>query len=44
MSTLEAVAAALRALGEGEAASRLDALLAAGVALATRLRGAGEPP
>jgi DTW domain-containing protein YfiP len=43
MSTLEAVAAALRALGEAEAAARLEALLAAGVALATRLRG-GEPP
>lgn len=37
MSTLEAVAAALRALGEGEAASRLDALLEAGVALVERL-------
>lgn len=39
MSTLEALAAALRTLGEPEAAARLDALLAAGVELATRLRG-----
>jgi DTW domain-containing protein YfiP len=39
MSTLEALAAALRALGEPEPAARLDALLAAGVDLATRLRG-----
>lgn len=37
MSTLEAVAAALRALGEAEAASRLDALLEAGIALVARL-------
>jgi DTW domain-containing protein YfiP len=44
MSTLEAVAAALRALGEADAAARLDALLAAGVALASRLRGLAEPP
>jgi DTW domain-containing protein YfiP len=40
MSTLEALAAALRQLGEPEPAARLDALLAAGVELATRLRGA----
>lgn len=39
MSTLEALAAALRTLGEPDAAARLDALLAAGVELATRLRG-----
>jgi DTW domain-containing protein YfiP len=39
MSTLEAVAAALRTLGEEDAADRLDALLAAGVELATALRG-----
>lgn len=39
MSTLEALAAALRTLGEPRAAEDLDALLAAGVALATRLRG-----
>jgi DTW domain-containing protein YfiP len=39
MSTLEALAAALRMLGEPEPAARLDALLAAGVELATRLRG-----
>ncbi len=39
MSTLEAVAAALRTLGEPDAAARLDALLAAGVELATALRG-----
>jgi DTW domain-containing protein YfiP len=39
MSTLEALAAALRALGEPEPAARLDAVLAAGVELATRLRG-----
>jgi DTW domain-containing protein YfiP len=39
MSTLEAVAAALRALGEPGPAAELDRLLAAGVALATRLRG-----
>jgi DTW domain-containing protein YfiP len=44
MSTLEALAAALRALGEAEAAARLDALLAAGVALATRLRGGAGAP
>jgi tRNA-uridine aminocarboxypropyltransferase len=37
MSTLEAVAAALRALGEPDAASRLDDLLDAGVALVARL-------
>jgi DTW domain-containing protein YfiP len=40
MSTLEAIAAALRAVGEPAAAAGLDALLAEGVALATRLRGA----
>lgn len=40
MSTLEAVAAALRLLGEPAAADRLDALLADGVALVARLRGA----
>jgi len=39
MSTLEAVAAALRALGDLEAADALEALHADGVALATRLRG-----
>jgi DTW domain-containing protein YfiP len=39
MSTLEALAAALRELGEPDAAAGLDALLAAGVELATRLRG-----
>ena len=39
MSTLEAVAAALRVLGEPEAAAGLDALLAKGIALATSLRG-----
>ncbi len=39
MSTLEALAAALRTLGERDAARRLDALLASGVELATRLRG-----
>jgi DTW domain-containing protein YfiP len=39
MSTLEAVAAALRALGDAQAASALEALHAAGVALATRLGG-----
>lgn len=38
-STLGAVAAALRLLGEVEAADRLDALLADGVALVARLRG-----
>jgi DTW domain-containing protein YfiP len=46
MSTLEALVAALRALGEPDAAARLDDLLAAGVELATRLRGgpgAGPP-
>lgn len=37
MSTLEAVAVALHALGEVEAAARLDALLAAGTALVARL-------
>lgn len=37
MSTLEAVAAALRVLGEPDAASRLDDLLDAGVALVARL-------
>jgi DTW domain-containing protein YfiP len=42
MSTLEAVAAALRAVGEGPAADRLDLLLAEGVALVTRLRGVPE--
>jgi DTW domain-containing protein YfiP len=46
MSTLEAVAAALRALGEPEAASRLDALLDAGIALVARLgrRPSGPAP
>ena len=47
MSTLEAVAAALRALGEVEAADALDALHRDGVALATRLGGGpgrGSPP
>jgi DTW domain-containing protein YfiP len=47
MSTLEAVAAALRALGEPEAAARLDALLDAGVALVARLGrrpSAAAPP
>ena len=39
MSTLEAVAAALRLLGEVEAADGLDALLADGVALVKRLGG-----
>jgi DTW domain-containing protein YfiP len=39
MSTLEALAAALRQLGEPDAAAGLEALLAAGVELATRLRG-----
>jgi DTW domain-containing protein YfiP len=39
MSTLEALAAALRRLGEPDAADRLEALLAAGVGLASRLRG-----
>jgi DTW domain-containing protein YfiP len=39
MSTLEAVAAALRAVGEAEAAARLDGLLAAGIALVARLGG-----
>jgi hypothetical protein len=39
MSTLEAVAAALRVLGDGEAADALDALHVEGVALATRLGG-----
>jgi hypothetical protein len=33
------VTAALRALGEEDAAARLEALLAAGVELATALRG-----
>lgn len=37
MSTLEAVAAALRALGEAEAAERLDRLLEDGIALVARL-------
>ena len=40
LSTLEAVAAALRALGDLDAAGALEALHAEGVALATRLRGA----
>jgi DTW domain-containing protein YfiP len=53
MSTLEAVAAALRTLGDAEAAARLDALLEAGVALVARLgsrpsaragRALGGPP
>ena len=39
MSTLEAVASALRALDEPAAAAALERLLAEGVALATRLRG-----
>jgi len=39
MSTLEAVASALRALDEPAAAAALEQLLAEGVALATRLRG-----
>jgi hypothetical protein len=39
MSTLEALVAALRALDEPGPAADLDALLAAGVTLATRLRG-----
>lgn len=42
MSTLEAVAAALRSLGEDAAAAGLETLLADGVALATRLRGTPE--
>jgi hypothetical protein len=42
MSTLEAVAAALRLLGEPEAAEKLDVLLADGVGLVTRLRGVPE--
>jgi DTW domain-containing protein len=42
MSTLEAVAAALRSLGEESAAAGLETLLADGVALATRLRGTPE--
>lgn len=37
MSTLEAVAAALRALGEADAAERLEALLDEGTALVARL-------
>lgn len=41
-STLEAVAAALRLLGEPEAAERLEILLAEGVALVARLRGVPE--
>ena len=43
MSTIEAVAAALRALGDAPAAEALDALHAEGVALATRLRGVPGP-
>ena len=39
MSTLEALAAALRALDEPDVATGLESLLAAGVELATRLRG-----
>jgi DTW domain-containing protein YfiP len=39
MSTIEAVAAGLRALGDVEAADALDALHTDGVTLATRLRG-----
>jgi hypothetical protein len=42
MSTLEAVAAALRVMGEEAAADRLDLLLAEGVALVGRLRGVPE--
>lgn len=42
MSTLEAVAAALRALGEPAAADGLERLLADGVDLVTRLRGVPE--
>ena len=43
LSTLEAVAAALRVLGDPAAADRLDALLAEGVALVARLsRGVPE--
>jgi hypothetical protein len=42
MSTLEAVSAALRVLGEPEAAGRLDVLLADGANLVTRLRGVPE--
>jgi DTW domain-containing protein YfiP len=47
MSTLEAVAAALRVLGDVEAADALDALHTHGVALAARLGGGpgrGSPP
>ncbi len=44
MSTLEAVAAALRSLGEPAAAAELDALHSAGVALGTRLRGTPGVP
>jgi DTW domain-containing protein YfiP len=42
MSTIEAVSAALRVLGEVEAADRLDLLVADGVGLVTRLRGVPE--
>ena len=42
LSTLEAVAAALRALGEPSAADRLERLLADGAGLVARLRGAPE--
>jgi DTW domain-containing protein YfiP len=42
MSTLEAVASALRVLGEAAAADRLEVLLADGVSLVTRLRGVPE--
>jgi DTW domain-containing protein YfiP len=47
MSTLEAVAAALRVLGDVDAADALEALHTQGVALATRLGGGpgrGSPP
>jgi DTW domain-containing protein YfiP len=42
MSTIEAVAAALRVLGEADAAARLDVLVAEGSGLVTRLRGVPE--
>jgi hypothetical protein len=42
LSTLEAVAAALRVLGEPGAADGLERLLAEGVTLVTRLRGVPE--
>jgi hypothetical protein len=41
-STLEAVSAALRVLGEPGAAAQLDVLFAEGVSLVTRLRGVPE--